>query len=94
MNILTKGGLSPKDLELLFKLRSFRSDDMKGALKSYLVDGMGESAAAALNGIDRNNLIKSIAKLNETALVVEEIKENAWAKFIASTEVTTLSEVS
>jgi hypothetical protein len=93
MNILTKGGLSPKDLELLLKLRSFRSDDMKGAIKSFLVDGMGESAAAALNSVDRNNLIKSVAKLNETALVVEEIKENAWSKFKADQQVTTADKV-
>lgn len=93
MNVLTKGGLSPKDLELLLKLRSFRSDDMKGAIKSYLVDGMGESAAAALNGVDRNNLIKSIAKLNTTALVVEEIKENAWSKFKAEQQLTTVDKV-
>jgi len=93
MNILTKGGLSPKDLELLFKLRSFRSDDMKAGIKSFLVDGMGESAAAALNGIDRNNLIKSVAKLNETALIVEEIKENSWSKFKADQQVTTVDKV-
>ncbi len=93
MNVLTKGGLSAKDLELLLKLRSFRSDDMKGAMKSFLVDGMGESQAAALNGVDRNNLIKSVAKLNETALIVEEMKENAWSKFNLQTKVTTVKEV-
>ena len=94
MNVLTKGGQTLKRVELLLKLKSFRSEDMKSAIKSYLVDGIGESAAAALNSVDRNNLIKAIAKLNEAALIVEEIKEDDWSKFGANKEVTTLAEVS
>jgi hypothetical protein len=94
MNVLIKGGEPLKRVELLLKLKSFRSEDMKGAIKSYLVAGMGESAAAALNGVDRNNLIKAIAKLNEVALIVENIKEVDWSKFKANQKLTTLAEVS
>ena len=94
MNVLIKGGQSLKRVDLLLQLKSFRSDDMKSAIKSYLVDGVGESAAAALNGVDRNNLIKALAKLNEAALIVESIKEVDWSKFKANQEVTTLAEVS
>lgn len=94
MKVLIKGGNSEKRVDLLLKLKSFRSDDMKAAIKSYLVDGLGESAAAALNSVDRNNLIKAIDKLNEIAQVVEKIKEHDYSLVVKNNkQVTTLKEV-
>ncbi|MBL4765068.1 MAG: hypothetical protein JKX67_07300 [Colwellia sp.] len=98
MNVLLQGGQSLKRLELLLQLTLIKSDNMKDALKSYLVDGMSESAVAALHSVDRNNFIRTLSKLNEKAAIVENIKEVDWPKyhdFVKSQQqVTTLKEVS
>ena len=96
MNVLLQGGQSIKRVNLLLQLTSIKSDSMKGALKSYLVDGLTESATAALHSVDRNNFIRTLAKLNDKAQIVESIKEIDWAKhhsFVKSQQVTTLKEV-
>ena len=98
MNVLLQGGQSLKRLELLLKLTLIKSDNMKDALKSYLVDGMSESAVAALHSVDRNNFIRTLSKLNEKAAIVENIKEIDWAFVMRETkrpqEVTTSKGVS
>ena len=98
MNVLLQGGQSLKRLELLLKLTLIKSDNMKDALKSYLVDGMSESAVAALHSVDRNNFIRTLSKLNDKAAIVEGIKEIDWAFVMRETkriqEATTLKEVS
>jgi hypothetical protein len=97
MNVLLQGGQSVKRLDLLLQLTLIKSDNMKDALKSYLVDGMSESAVAALHSVDRNNFIRTLSKLNEKAAIVESIKEIDWPKyfdFVKSQHVTTLKEVS
>ena len=97
MNVLLQGGQSLKRLELLLKLTLIKSDNMKDALKSYLVDGMSESAVAALHSVDRNNFIRTLSKLNDKAAIVEGIKEIDWAyylDFVKSQHMTTFKEVS
>ena len=98
MNVLLQGGQSIKRVELLMQLLSLRSDDMKEAIKSYLVDGLTESAVAALHSVDRNNFIRALAKLNDKALIIESVKEIDWPEyrdFVKSKEeATTLKEVS
>jgi hypothetical protein len=97
MNVLLQGGQSIKRLELLLQLTLIKSENMKDALKSYLVDGMSESAVAALHSVDRNNFIRTLSKLNEKAAIVESIKEIDWPKyfdFVKLQHVTTLKEVS
>jgi hypothetical protein len=96
MNVLLQGGQSIKRLELLLQLTLIKSENMKDALKSYLVDGMTESAVAALHSVDRNNFIRTLSKLNEKAAIVESIKEIDWPKyfdFVKLQHVTTLKEV-
>jgi hypothetical protein len=96
MNVLLQGGQSIKRLELLLQLTLIKSENMKDALKSYLVDGMTESAVAALHSVDRNNFIRTLSKLNEKAAIVESIKEIDWPKyfdFVKLQDVTTLKEV-
>jgi hypothetical protein len=96
MNVLLQGGQSIKRLELLLQLTLIKSENMKDALKSYLVDGMSESAVAALHSVDRNNFIRTLSKLNEKAAIVESIKEIDWPKyfdFVKLQDVTTLKEV-
>jgi hypothetical protein len=98
MNVLLKGGQSLKRLELLLQLTLIKSDNMKDALKSYLVDGLTESATASLHGVDRNNFVRALAKLNEKAQIVELIKEVDWAFVMKETkrlqQATTHKEVS
>jgi hypothetical protein len=96
MNVLLKGGQSLKRVNLLLKLTQVKSEDMKSALKSYLVDGMSESAIAALHSVDRNNFIRTLSKLNDKAEIVESIKEIDWPKyfdFVKLQHVTTLKKV-
>jgi hypothetical protein len=98
MNVLLQGGQSLKRLELLLQLTLIKSEKMKKALKSYLVDGLNESATASLHGVDRNNFIRALAKLNEKAQIVELIKEVDWAIVMRETkrtqQMTTHKEVS
>lgn len=96
MNVLLQGGQSIKRLELLLQLTLIKSENMKDALKSYLVDGMSESAVAALHSVDRNNFIRTLSKLNDKAEIVESIKEIDWPKyfdFVKLQHVTTLKKV-
>ena len=86
MNVLLKGGQTIKRLELLLQLTLIKSDNMKDALKSYLVDGLTESATASLHGVDRNNFVRALAKLNEKAQIVELIKEVDWAFVMRETK--------
>jgi hypothetical protein len=98
MNVLLQGGQSSKRLELLLQLTLIKSDNMKAALKSYLVDGLTESATASLHCVDRNNFIRALTKLNEKAQIVELIKEVDWAFVMRETkrtqQATTHKEVS
>lgn len=101
MNVLIHGGESLKRVESLLKLVTFKasakSDDMKEAIKSYLVGGMSQSATFTMHNVDRNNFLRKLAEVNEAAKIVESIKEDDWdeySAFVQSRKVTTLKRVS
>lgn len=101
MNVLIHGGESLKRVEALLNLVTFKksakTEDMKAAIKSYLVQGMNQSAVFTWHNVDRNNFLRKLAEVNEAAKVVESIKEIDWPEystFVQSRKVTTLKRVS
>ena len=75
MNHLKHGGHNSEKLELLLSLTSIRSDDVKAAIKDYLIRGANLEISAELNCINTPNLKRALKRLNETAAAVERIKE-------------------
>lgn len=81
MRYLTQGGESQQRFELLLQLTRIASDDVKYALKDHLVTGLAESTAASLNGVKLSNFKRALDSLNESAAIVEQIKQLDWARF-------------
>ena len=73
MKLLTQGGLSEQALDVFVKLTRIQSDDVKDALDFYLVRGYGEAAAAAANRLSLSNFRRALARLEETAVLVESL---------------------
>ncbi|MCB5226244.1 adhesin biosynthesis transcription regulatory family protein [Alishewanella sp. 16-MA] len=78
MKYLTQGGESQERFDLLISLTRISSDDIKYALKHYLVTGLDEVTAAALNEVPLSNFTRALKKLNQAAATVERIKELDW----------------
>ena len=81
MRYITQGGESQERYELLISLTRISSEDIKAALKDYLVTGLADTTAAAVNGIPLSNFTRALKTLNDTAATVEKIKELDWARF-------------
>ena len=75
IKVLLAGSETKPRFDLLLKLKSFRSENVISALKDHLVDGVSETAAAALNSVDIANFRRSLSALEDTASIVEQIKE-------------------
>jgi len=81
MKVLLAGHETIKRVNLLFKLTKISSEDMRETIKDHLCKGHSESFAVGLNGVTQSNFNRTLMKLNEVASIVEEIKEDDWAKF-------------
>jgi hypothetical protein len=81
MRYITQGSESQERYELLISLTRISSEDIKAALKDYLVTGLADATAAAVNGIPLSNFTRALKTLNDTASTVEKIKELDWARF-------------
>lgn len=81
MRYITQGGESSERYELLISLTRINSEDIKAALKDYLVTGLADATAAAVNGVPLSNFTRALKTLNDTAATVEKIKELDWARF-------------
>ena len=75
MKYLLPGSESKDRVELLLKLTKMNSGSLKRAIYDHLVVGHSQRNAAELNGLPTQNLNRSISKLEEVAMLVEEIKE-------------------
>lgn len=81
MKLLTQGGLSPQALDIFLKLTRIQSNDVKDALDFYLVKGYSEASSASLNQMSLSNFRRALARLEETAKLVEglvQIRINAY----------------
>lgn len=83
MNYLLRGGYNPQKLELMLSLTSIRSEDIRAAISDHLVKGFRVEDSASLNLVDAGNLKRALKKLNETARIVEEIKNIDLYKSVA-----------
>ena len=75
MRYLYQGSQSQARFELLVSLTRIQSLDVIDALKDFLVHGASDSNAAALNGVDKSNFNRALAKIELVAATVETIKE-------------------
>ncbi|WP_445425210.1 PapB/FocB family fimbrial expression transcriptional regulator [Alishewanella sp. HL-SH06] len=80
MKYITQGGESKERYELLISLTRISSEDVKAALKDYLVIGLADATAAAINGVQLSNFTRALNTLNTVASTVEQIKELDWAR--------------
>lgn len=81
MRYITQGSESQERYELLISLTRISSEDIKAALKDYLVTGLADATAASVNGVPLSNFTRALKTLNDTAATVEKIKELDWARF-------------
>lgn len=65
----------------LIRLTKIRSEAISDALRDHLVNGHPIPQAAAFNSVDESNLKRALKKLEETAQVIEEIKEIDWPNY-------------
>lgn len=73
---ISKGSQSEARFDLLISLTGLRSESMRGALRDYLVRGIGSDNACELNSItNKANFDRDLAKLNAVAEIIEKIKE-------------------
>jgi hypothetical protein len=92
MNYLLRGGYKPEKLALMLSLTSIRSEDIRAAIHDHLVEGAAIDTAAALNMADAGNLKRALKKLNETARIVEEIKNIDLRKSDTSKQVALVTD--
>jgi DNA polymerase III delta prime subunit len=71
----------PERLELLLKLVGLKSESVIEALTRHLVNGLNESAAAAICQVDDSNFRRALAKLEAKAQIVEQIKDIDWPDY-------------
>ncbi len=81
MRYLLAGNESKARVEILISLTSISSEDLVKAIMMHLTTNEGArgiKGAAALCGIEQQNLNRAMVKLNEVAGKVEAIKELDW----------------
>jgi ribosomal protein L11 methylase PrmA len=81
MKYLIQGCESAERLQLLLQLTNIESSDIIAALNDHFVTGHQDTVSAIRNGIKKSNLSRAIARLEQVAFTVEQIKEIDWAKF-------------
>lgn len=81
MRYITQGSESQERYQLLISLTRISSEDIKAALKDYLVTGLADTTAAAINGVQLSNFTRALKTVNDIAATVEQIKELDWARF-------------
>ncbi|MDP5205856.1 PapB/FocB family fimbrial expression transcriptional regulator [Alishewanella sp. SMS8] len=80
MKYITQGSESLDRYQLLISLTRISSEDVKAALKDYLVTGLADTTAAAINGVQLSNFTRALNTLNTVASTIEQIKELDWAR--------------
>ena len=75
MRDLVQGGEDAETVELLLSLTRIDSDDVKSALKDYLVRGLGDAATCALHQIAQSNFNRALNRLESVAATVERLIE-------------------
>lgn len=75
MRYLTQGGQTTERLQLLLSLTRISSENTIDALSDYLVRGLADSTASALNGVSQSNFNRALAGLEKVAATVEQIKQ-------------------
>lgn len=80
MRYITQGSESQERYELLISLTRISSEDIKAALKDYLVTGLADTTAAAINGVQLSNFTRALKTVNDIAATVEQIKQLDWAR--------------
>jgi hypothetical protein len=81
MKCLIQGCEPAERLKLLLQLTNIESPDIVAALHDHFVAGHQDAVAAIRNSIKKSNLSRAIARLEQVAFIVEQIKEIDWAKF-------------
>ena len=81
MKYLIQGGEPAERLQLLLQLTNIESPDVVSALTDHFVIGHRDTVSAVRNGVKKSNLSRAIARLEQVAFTVEQIKEIDWAKF-------------
>jgi len=79
MNYLLAGNESAERVAILISFTKINSEPLIKAINMRLVNDKPEKGAAILNGIPQQNLSRALAKLNEVAEKVENIKALDWA---------------
>ena len=75
MKVLLKGHESKERVELLLSLTRIDSEPQIKAINLHLVNGAEDTLAATTYGVSKSNLSRALKTLNETAKIVERIKE-------------------
>jgi L-ascorbate metabolism protein UlaG (beta-lactamase superfamily) len=80
MKYLIQGGESAERLQLLLQLTNIESTDIVAALNDHFAIGHQDTVAAIRNNVKKSNLSRAIARLEQVAFTVEQIKELDWQK--------------
>ncbi|MEO3684059.1 PapB/FocB family fimbrial expression transcriptional regulator [Shewanella vesiculosa] len=80
MKYLIQGGESAERLQLLLQLTNIESPDVVAASQDHFVAGHKDTVAAIRNNVKKSNLSRAIARLEQVAFTVEQIKELDWQK--------------
>lgn len=80
-SIFLPGCEKPEKIERLLKLTRFKSEDVVLALTEHLIKGSSPSMAAASFRVDDSNFRRALKKLEDTAQLVEEIKDIDWPDY-------------
>jgi hypothetical protein len=75
MNYLLAGHESKERIELLLQLTKINSDSVRDSITVHLINGFSESDAASIKCVSLSNFNRALARLNEVAGIVEQIKE-------------------
>lgn len=74
MRYLTQGGQTAERFQLLLSLTKISSESTIDALSDYLVRGLSDATASALNGVSQSNFNRALTGLEKVAATVEQIK--------------------
>ncbi len=67
MKVLVRGCETAEQVEILLKLTGISSDNIKQALRAYLVEGFPASRCYARFGVTQQHFSRALAKLNQKA---------------------------
>ncbi len=75
MKVLVRGCETAEQVEILLKLTGISSDNIKQALRAYLVEGFPASRCYARFGVTQQHFSRALAKLNQKAeLLIQLVK--------------------